>query len=189
MDMTTPRDSQPEPQPCWQCGVGVAPRALFCHACGTIQPPGEVDPFTRLGLAPSFEIATDMLDRQQAGFTRILAPARFAGKGEAVEAVAERQRRALADAVAQLRDPARRARALLHLADAAPALPANGGDWELRMVAAATPASRVRLTGEIRTEMQAELRLLLDAFRLGDMVLAGRRLLRIEMMALAIEAV
>lgn len=186
MDMTTPRDGQPEALPCWHCGAGVAPRALFCHGCGTIQPPGDVDPFTRLGLAPSFEIATDVLDRQQAGFARILAPSRFAGKGDAVEAVAERQRQALADALAQLRDPARRARALLTIADAAPPMPANGGDWELRMAAAATPASRERLKGEIRTEMQAELRLLLDAFRLGDLALAARRLTRIEMMAFVV---
>jgi len=186
MDVTTPRDGQPEPQPCWHCGAGVAARALFCHGCGTIQPPGDVDPFTRLGLAPSFEIATEMLDRQQAGFARILAPARFAGKGEAVEAVADRQRRALGDAVAQLRDPARRARALLNIADAAPPLPANGGDWELRLAVTATPAARERLRGEIRTEMQAELRLLLDAFRLGDLELASRRLVRIEMMAFVV---
>lgn len=186
MDMTTPRDGQPEPQPCWHCGAGVAARALFCHGCGSIQPPGDVDPFTRLGLAPSFEIATDVLDRQQAGFARILAPARFAGKGEAVEAVAERQRRALGDALAQLRDPARRARALLVIADADPPPPANGGDWELRLAVAATPAARERLQGEIKTEMQAELRLLLDAFRLGDLALAGRRLVRIEQMAFVV---
>lgn len=188
MDMMTPQDGQPEPVACWHCGAGVSPRALFCHQCGSIQPPADVDPFTRLGLKPSFEIEIAVLERQQAGFSRILDPARFAARGADAAAIAERQRHAIAEAAARLRDPAARARALLDLVDKAPTPPTNGGDWELRLAVAGDKAALARVVAELETEMQGELRLLLDAFRLGDLALAAVRLTRIESMALALAA-
>ncbi|WP_154667441.1 molecular chaperone DnaJ [Niveispirillum irakense] len=188
MDMITPGEGQPDPLPCWHCGAGVAARALFCHQCGAIQPPGDVDPFTRLGLLPSFEIETATLDRQAAGFARILDPSRFAARGEEAQAIAARQRDALTHAIASLRDPAARARALLTLADAAPAKPRNGGAWELRLAVVTDGPSLARLVTEVKTDMQAELRLLLDAFRLRDLSLAATRLRRVEEMALALTA-
>lgn len=185
MDMVTPQDGQPEPLPCWHCGAGVSPRALFCHQCGSIQPPAAVDPFTRLGLKPSFEIEMAVLDRQQAGFARILDPTRFATRGTEAVSIADQQRDAIAQAAARLRDPAARARALLELAGMAPAIPAHGGDWELRLAVAADEGSLTKAISELETDMQGELRLLLDAFRLKDLALAATRLTRIEAMALA----
>lgn len=96
-------------------------------------------------------------------------------------------RRAQAHAATILRDPALRARALLAMVDAAPGLPANGGEWEIAVAAAADSRSRTQVVAEIRDEMASELRLLLDAFRLGDLSLAATRLTRVETMAQAIE--
>jgi molecular chaperone HscB len=174
--------------PCWHCAGNVSPRALFCHGCGSIQPPGEVDPFTRLGVAAGFELDVASIERQLTGFARILAPARFQEKGERAQELASAQRAAREKAAAILRDPAARARALLELADAAPARPATGGQWEIAIAAAPDAGCRTRALTAVKDEMAAELRLLLDAFRLGDLALAATRLTRVEAMALAVEA-
>jgi len=173
---------------CWHCAGAIAARALFCHACGSLQPPGDVDPFTRLGLAATFELDMAAIGRQLAGFTRILDPARFAGRGDRMQALAADHRAALADAAATLRDPAARARALLELADIAPPRPANGGRWELTLATASDATARQRMVANVKDEMQGELRFLLDAFRLGDLSLAATRLSRIEAMTCALEA-
>lgn len=174
--------------PCWHCAADVAVRALFCHGCGSIQPPGEVDPFTRLGLPATFDLETAAIERQLAGFARILAPARFDGKGERAATLAAAHRSVREDAAITLRDPASRARALLTLADAAPARPVNGGAWELGIAAAPDKAARARAVTQVKDDMAAELRLLLDAFRLGDLTLAATRLSRVEAMAMAVAA-
>lgn len=175
--------------PCWSCAGPVTARALFCHGCGSIQPPGDLNPFARLGLSPSFEVEIAAIDRQVAGFARILDPARFAARGVRAQAIAADQRHTLDRAAATLRDPACRARALLVLADAAPPVPANGGKWEIGIAVAPDATSRARALAAVGDDMQAELRLLLDAFRLGDLDLAATRLTRIESMALALAAV
>lgn len=173
---------------CWHCAGTITARALFCHACGSIQPPAPTDPFTRLGLAATFELEMAVIDRQLAGFTRILAPERFQAKGPAAQAHAAAHRAALTQAAASLRDPAARARALLDLAEIAPPLPTQGGQWEIGIAVAPDAASRARAVEAVKTDMQAELRLLLDAFRLSDLHLAATRLTRIETMAQALEA-
>lgn len=173
---------------CWHCTGDVSPRALFCHGCGSIQPPGDVDPFTRLGVAATFELDAAAIDRQSAGFARILAPARFQDKGEWAMELAAAHRAAREKAAITLRDPAARARALLELADTAPPRAANGGAWELTVAAAPDSATRARAVRQIKDEMAGELRLLLDAFRLGDHGLAATRLGRVEAMAIAVES-
>lgn len=102
-------------EPCWSCGGSVAPRALFCHACGAIQPPRALDPFARLGMERRFALDLDQLERQRAGFGRALDPARFAAKGLREQANAKAQTDALREAHETLRDPVRRAHALLAL--------------------------------------------------------------------------
>lgn len=173
---------------CWHCAGTITARALFCHACGSIQPPGPTDPFTRLGLAATFELEMAAIDRQLAGFTRILAPERFQAKGAAAQAHAAAHRAALTQAATTLRDPAARARTLLDLADIAPPPPTGGGAWEIGIAVAPDAASRARAVEAVKNDMQAELRLLLDAFRLSDLHLAATRLTRIETMAQALEA-
>jgi len=102
-------------EPCWSCGAPVAPRALFCHACGAIQPPRDLDPFARLGMERRFALDPAQLTRQHAGFGRALDPQRFAAKGLREQANAKAQADALQEAFETLRDPVRRAHALLNL--------------------------------------------------------------------------
>ena len=170
---------------CWHCAGDVSPRALFCHACGSIQPPGEIDPFTRLGVTATFELEAAAIDRQLAGFTRILTSARFQDRARelAVAQLISREQAAIV-----LRDPAARARALLELAGSAPARPMNGGEWEIAIATAADAAGRARIVDEVKDDMAYELHMLLHAFQLGDLTLAATRLSRVETMGLAVAA-
>lgn len=108
-------------EPCGTCGRSVAPRALFCHACGAAQPPRPLDPFTRLGLERRFDIDLEQLSKQHAGFTRAMDPERFAARGPRQQANAKAQVDALREAYEVLRDPIRRAHALLSLLGGTPA--------------------------------------------------------------------
>ena len=108
-------------EPCGTCGRSVAPRALFCHACGAAQPPRPLDSFTRLGLERRFDIDLEQLSKQHAGFTRAMDPERFAARGPRQQANAKAQAEALRDAYEVLRDPIRRAHALLGLIGGMPA--------------------------------------------------------------------
>jgi molecular chaperone HscB len=92
---------------CWLCSKPVSPRALFCHHCGTVQPPQALDPFTRLGLPIRFDIDMAALERQFAGFRRTLDPERFAAKGPREKANAGAQLSAFRHAHDTLRDPIR----------------------------------------------------------------------------------
>ena len=85
-------------EPCGTCGRSVAPRALFCHACGAAQPPRPLDPFTRLGLERRFDSDLEQLSKQHAGFTRVMDPERFAARGPRQQANAKAQVEALREA-------------------------------------------------------------------------------------------
>lgn len=115
-------------EPCGTCGRSVAPRALFCHACGAAQPPRPLDPFTRLGLERRFDIDLEQLSKQHAGFTRAMDPERFAARGPRQQANAKAQVDALREAYEVLRDPIRRARALLSLLGGTPAVGDGAGN-------------------------------------------------------------
>lgn len=123
-------------EPCGTCGRSVAPRALFCHACGAVQPPRPLDPFTRLGLERRFDIDLEQLSKQHAGFTRAMDPERFAARGPRQQANAKAQVEALRDAYEVLRDPIRRAHALLELIGSTPADGEEDGDEEIADLAA-----------------------------------------------------
>ena len=102
--------------PCWSCKQAVAPRALFCHACGAIQPPGNLDHFARLGLPRGFDVDDDRLEKQYLGFQRVLHPDRFVAKSAKERAIAESQAAEMNEAYETLNDPLRRAAYLLKLA-------------------------------------------------------------------------
>lgn len=123
-------------EPCGTCGRSVAPRALFCHACGAAQPPRPLDPFTRLGLERRFDIDLEQLSKQHAGFTRAMDPERFAARGPRQQANAKAQADALHEAYEVLRDPIRRAHALLDLIGGTPAIGDEDGDEEIADLAA-----------------------------------------------------
>lgn len=100
---------------CWSCKGPVAAQALFCHTCGAIQPPGQLDHFRRLGLEPAFDVDLDVIEKRYFGFQRAIHPDRFATKPAKERAFAEAQAVALNEAYETLKDPLRRAAYLLRL--------------------------------------------------------------------------
>lgn len=101
--------------PCWLCGKNLGRRALFCHACGAVQPPRELDHFARLGLERRYDIELEHLDRQRHGLAKALDPDRFLARGARQQEYARLQSEALDAAHAALREPLSRARYLLEL--------------------------------------------------------------------------
>ncbi|HEY4163657.1 MAG TPA: Fe-S protein assembly co-chaperone HscB [Dongiaceae bacterium] len=111
-------DTSPELGPvsaCWSCQGPVAARAIFCHACGSVQPPGDTDHFTRLGMPRTFDLDLDKLEKQYLGFQRVLHPDRFVAKPAKQRMIAESQAVAMNEAFETLQDPLRRAAYLLKL--------------------------------------------------------------------------
>jgi len=102
--------------PCWSCKQPVAARALFCHACGAVQPPGQLDHFARLGVAPGFDLDLGRLEKQYLGFQRAMHPDRFVIKTAKERAIAESQAVSMNEAYETLKDPLRRAAYLLERA-------------------------------------------------------------------------
>jgi molecular chaperone HscB len=101
--------------PCWSCKGPVAGQVLFCHTCGAIQPPGQLDHFRRLGVGPDFDLDLDTVEKRYFGFQRAVHPDRFAGKPAKERALAEQQAVALNEAYEVLKDPLHRAAYLLGL--------------------------------------------------------------------------
>ncbi|CAO3413565.1 molecular chaperone DnaJ [Azospirillum endophyticum] len=155
-------------EPCGTCGRSVAPRALFCHACGAAQPPRPLDPFTRLGLERRFDIDLEQLSKQHAGFTRAMDPERFAARGPRQQANAKAQVDALREAYEVLRDPIRRAHALLDLLGGSPA----AGDEDEEIAELASRLARAddvleldRIGLDLSQRVEACIKYLAPAFR------------------------
>lgn len=87
----------------------------FCDTCGAVQPPGQVDHFSRLGLDASFTVAQRDLDRVYFDLQRQLHPDRFATKSPTEKSLSQQQATALNDAYETLKDPLKRADYLVHL--------------------------------------------------------------------------
>jgi molecular chaperone HscB len=100
---------------CWSCKGPVAAQVLFCHTCGAVQAPSQLDHFRRLGLEPDFDVDLDIVEKRYLGFQRAIHPDRFAAKPAKDRALAERQAVALNEAYEVLKDPLRRAAYLLNL--------------------------------------------------------------------------
>lgn len=130
-------DAQPgQVVKCWSCKGPVSTRALFCHTCGTIQPPQQVDHFTRLGLVPRYDVDAAELERAYFGYQRVVHPDRFASKSAREKALSQSQAVSINEAFETLRDPLARAIYLLALRGAP--LPADDktvNDPELLMAA------------------------------------------------------
>ncbi|MBP2299468.1 molecular chaperone DnaJ [Azospirillum picis] len=153
---------------CGTCGRPVAPRALFCHACGAAQPPRPLDPFTRLGMERRFDIDPEQLARQHAGFTRAMDPQRFTARGPRQQANAKAQAEALNEAYEVLRDPIRRAHALLSLLGGVPA--GNEEDEEIadlqaRLERAQDAGELDRIGLDLGQRVEACIKYLAPAFR------------------------
>lgn len=174
---------------CWFCARPVSGQALFCHGCGSLQPPADVDAFTRLKLQPRFDLDMADLERQATGFTRILDPARLEKRGPMERTMAERHRAGLAAAHAELRDPVSRARLLLRLEGHAGPPSGTAPAGVLGELAAAADATGVdRIANRLHREMQDALTALAVAFRDGDLARAGELVTQLEGISLAVAA-
>jgi molecular chaperone HscB len=96
---------------CWSCGGATVATAPFCD-CGAVQPPGQSDHFTRLGLERGFDVNVAALDRRYFDLQRRLHPDRFARKTPREKAISQQQAAALNEAYETLKNPLRRARYL-----------------------------------------------------------------------------
>ncbi len=179
---------------CWSCKGPVAGRALFCSVCGAVQGPGAVDHFTRLGLAPGFDIDLGQLERQYFGFQRRLHPDRFAGKSPREKALSQQQATALNEAYETLKDPLKRAAYLLAHRGRPVDLTACGtiNDPELLMeqmekreaIAEAESLDDItRLSAEADAEVLACQCHISAAFNAGDLDAAGHLTLRLKYLA------
>lgn len=173
---------------CWLCGRPVSPRALFCHQCGTIQPPSALDAFARLTLPRRFDLEPAELERQHGGFRRVLDPVRFEGRGPREKAMAQAHRDALDDALAELRDPMRRAALLLKLAGVPVAAEPVSDPWAKAVAGAGDAAALDQTAAGIGRERETVLRDLSAAFRAGEMERASVLLGRLRRLQAAAEA-
>ena len=161
---------------CWLCSQPVSQRALFCHHCGTVQPPRVLDPFTRLGLPVRFDVDSAVLERQFTGFRRTLAPERFADKGPREKSNARAHLDALQHAYDTLRDPMRRARYLLDLARTTAVGNAAPVDPEL----AALEAEAAETVDTAARDIEQCILDLSAAFRAGQHTSAAGAMARLE---------
>ncbi len=176
---------------CWSCHGPVAGRALFCHTCGAVQPPRQLDHFARLGLARNFDLDAAELDRRYFGFQRNLHPDRFARRTTKERAIAESQSASLNQAYETLKEPLTRAAYLLELAGirSAAAHAATVDDEELlteamenreALMEAETVETVDMLTAKALAASIACLADLGKAFRDGDLESANRLATRLR---------
>ncbi|MHA1597410.1 MAG: Fe-S protein assembly co-chaperone HscB [Alphaproteobacteria bacterium] len=104
----------PDIVPCWSCGGPVA-ASSFCETCKAVQPPGQRDHFSRLGLNVSFDIDGGELDSAYFALQRQLHPDRFATRTPKEKAYSQQQATAINDAYETLKDAHRRADYMVHL--------------------------------------------------------------------------
>ncbi|MDO8608595.1 MAG: Fe-S protein assembly co-chaperone HscB [Phaeospirillum sp.] len=177
--------------PCWSCKGPVATRALFCSVCGAVQGPGTIDHYTRLGMAATFDIDLDVLQRQYFGFQRRLHPDRFAAKSAKEKALSQSQATALNEAYETLKDPLKRAAYLLKLWGHPVDLTACGtiNDRELLMEQmekrealseATTPEQVAKLAMENESEVIACQCHISAAFNAGNLEEAGHLAIRLK---------
>jgi len=101
--------------PCWSCKGPVREGSPFCQTCKSVQPPGQVDHFTRFGLVPRFRVDVNALERQYFDLQRLLHPDRFVTKSGKEKTLSQLQATSLNEAYETLKNPLRRADYLMHL--------------------------------------------------------------------------
>jgi molecular chaperone HscB len=109
----------------------VPPGAPSCPACGRVQPPGpepEADPFAALELPRAFALDPALLEARFRERCRQLHPDRFARADPRERRFALERATRVNDAWRTLRDPRRRAAALLRLLGRDPAAEARAGE-------------------------------------------------------------
>lgn len=100
---------------CWSCFGPLQRATVFCGTCAAVQPPGQVDHFSRLGLEIGYDLNACELDRVYFQWQRQLHPDRFATRTPRERAFSQSQATSLNEAYETLKDPLRRGEYLLHL--------------------------------------------------------------------------
>jgi molecular chaperone HscB len=100
---------------CWSCTKAPGTGA-FCAACGIIQPERPQDVFTVLGLPARFDLDAAEIERRYRELQRTLHPDRFATRSAAERRMSLARATTASEAHRTLRDPVRRAEALLRRA-------------------------------------------------------------------------
>ncbi|TCS62170.1 Fe-S protein assembly co-chaperone HscB [Varunaivibrio sulfuroxidans] len=108
-------DRAPAVVACWSCHGPLSVGVAFCPTCAAVQPPGAVDPFTRLGLPMTFDVDLVALDRVYFDWQRKLHPDRFAGRTGREKMLSQQQAVSLNEAYETIKNPLKRADCLVHL--------------------------------------------------------------------------
>lgn len=174
---------------CWACRAPA--EGLFCPGCGAVQPPGDRDHFTRLGVAPGFALDAADLDRRYFALQRQLHPDRFVKKSPRERAISQSQAASLNAAYEILRDPLSRAVYLLRLQgiDLEPAGGQTISDPVLLMEAmemrealaeAADDHAVLAIGGQVEADRAAAQAALAKAFAAADLAAARTQALRLK---------
>ena len=175
--------------PCWVCQSTLSTRAAFCHECGTIQAPREVDHFTRFGLDRRFDLDRDQLAGRYEAFRRVFMAERLNGKSPRQKQLASDHLAAVEEAHGILRDPVRRAEYLLTLldepalADAQQAVETEMSELRGELVGAADTVAIDRVAHKARHGVEVCIRDLSGAFRqqaFADVAIILARLAQLE---------
>lgn len=97
---------------CWSCHDKIG-EDLICEICGKLQPLCEKNPFDCLSLEVSFRVDKDTLEKNYLSSQRQLHPDRFANASKTERVYAAQHSAALNAAYDCLKDPIKRAQALL----------------------------------------------------------------------------
>jgi molecular chaperone HscB len=181
------------PTRCWSCGGPVA-ATLFCPTCRAVQPPGDLDPFARLGFPAGFALDRAELDRRYFAAQRQLHPDRFATRSPRERAISQRQAVSLNDAYETLKDPLARACALLRLAGVAatpdrdhtvsdPALLMEQMDRREALAETDRPEEAARVEREAAGDMARTIDAIGAAFARDDIPAATRETTRLRYLA------
>ncbi len=178
------------PTRCWSCG-GPVEAALFCPTCRAVQPPGDADPFARLGFARGFALDRAELDRRYFAAQRQLHPDRFATRSARERAISQSQAVSLNDAYETLKDPLARACALLKLAGVVetpdrdhtiddPALLMEQMERREALGEAAAPEDAARIENEAAADIERAVETIGEAFARADIAAATRETTRLR---------
>jgi molecular chaperone HscB len=109
----TAKPAPEETQTCWSCGSMRA--ALFCEACGRVQPAKPVDYFTFFALPRKLHLDVRALEKDFYELSRKLHPDLNARAGSKEQEWSLQQSSLLNDAYRTLKDPVKRTQYLLQL--------------------------------------------------------------------------
>lgn len=181
-------------QACWSCKGPVASAAMFCATCGAVQPPGQGDHFTRLGLARDFDVDKTDLDQRYFALQRDLHPDRFATRSAREREISLQQSTSLNQAYETVKSPLRRAEYLLSLNGVTvnaetgnrptdPDVLMEAMESREALAEAQTEAEIAALAARTRDSQKQCLDALAAAFRANDLDAAARLAVRLKYLA------